>query len=539
MEVMADTRILIVDDDRTIAYLCRHLLERAGYEVFVTNQPVEALERLAAQPFDLLLTDIRMPVMDGFELIGRAKAIYPGIAVLVMTGFASIENALQALHRGVDGLILKPFENTNEVVQAVQRVLEESCQKRDAARLQALRPLFDVTERLLAETSPEPLEKLILQSLNDLFSACFAGIYYAPSISATLCVVRTAAPCMSTDAETLVNDCIAGVALDGMPKILKCDPSDALHTPELSAVTGIETMLVAPVLHSEGRIVLAAGRGAGGAPFSEADVEMIVILARQAAVAMENARLYSDLKATLRRVEESQRALIQAEKMAAVGRLVASLAHEINNPLQSVRNCLHLAMRPTMEEAQRLGYIEMTDREVERLVKIVRQMLDFYRPGAIERGNASLSQMIEQVLALIGPQLREQGIRLRVGNHGEEKNVYVVADQIKQVILNVLLNALDAFADVEGAKEKSIWIDICYEGPRVRVLIEDSGPGVSPEMRARIFEPFTSTKQNGTGLGLAISYGILEKHRGTLMLTAPRYGAGACFEVTLPVETEG
>ncbi len=535
---MADTRVLIVDDDRTIAFLCRHLLERAGYEVVVTNQPVEALQQLGEKPFHLLLTDIRMPVMDGFELISRAKALQPDIAVLVMTGFASMENAIQALHRGVDGLILKPFENTAELVQAVQRVLEESCQKRDAARLQALRPLFDVSERLLAETSPESLEKLILQSLKDLFAAAFAGIYYAPSSSGAMCVVRTAASEITTDAETLLNDSIARVAASGTPQVLPGAAAGGPVAQDSLRNAGIDTMLVAPVLHSEGRVVLAAGRSAGGAPFTEADVEMIVILARQAAVAMENARLYTDLKATLRRVEESQRALIQAEKMAAVGRLVASLAHEINNPLQSVRNCLHLAMRQGVEPEQLHNYLEMTDREVERLVKTVRQMLDFYRPGAVERSSTSMSQMIEQVMALVGPQLRDHGIDVRVGNYGVEKSVYVVADHIKQVLLNMLLNAMDAFSEVKSTREKIIWIDVYYEGSRVRVMIEDSGPGVTPELKARIFEPFTSTKQNGTGLGLAISYGILEKHRGTLLLVQPRNGEGACFELILPVETE-
>lgn len=189
---MAEATILIVDDDRTIVRLCQRLLERASYHTITATDPLDAIKILEQRKVDLLLSDIRMPIMDGFELITRAKQYQSELPVLVMTGYGSIDNAIQALHRGVDGLILKPFENSAELIQAVQRVLEESRQKRDAARLQALRPLFDVTEQLLAETSPLPLEKLILNAVIGLFQADFAGIFRFNAQDGLLELVRKA-----------------------------------------------------------------------------------------------------------------------------------------------------------------------------------------------------------------------------------------------------------------------------------------------------------------------------------------------------------
>ncbi len=181
---MSSASILIVDDDRSIVRLCQRLLERASYEVLASTDPLEALKILEATKVDLLLADIRMPVMDGFELIERSRNINPDLAVLVMTGFGTVDTAVQALYKGVDGLILKPFENTADLVQAVQRVLVDSRQKQEAARAQALRPLFDLSETLISETSLQSLEKLVLNAIVHTFSAQHVCVFYAEKSNA-------------------------------------------------------------------------------------------------------------------------------------------------------------------------------------------------------------------------------------------------------------------------------------------------------------------------------------------------------------------
>jgi signal transduction histidine kinase/CheY-like chemotaxis protein len=541
---MAEETILVVDDDRTTVRFCQRLLERASYQVVTTMDPLEALQILNECRFDLLLSDIHMPVMDGFELITRAKQTQPDLPVLVMTGYGSIENAIQALHRGVEGLILKPFANPSELAQSAQRVIEENRQRMDMVRLQALRPLFDVTERLLAETSPQKLGTLILNTVQDLFHSTFAGIYRQNDRDPGLSPIQVT----QVDPENMHVDQVAQLvqtfSAERGPFTASVSGLGKSNDEYLALMKqlGLSTILVAPIQRNN-RFVFYASREAGQAAFTEADLEMFVILARQAAVALENAGLYSELKDYVRRVEESQRALIQAEKMAAVGRLVASMAHEINNPLQAVRNCLHLASRKGVASEQRFRYLEMMDIELDRLVQTVRQMLDFYRPAGAEKETIEVSQIVNQVVELLKPQLRDNNIQIHINQVAQNKHVSVIPGQIQQVIFNLLINAMDAL--VASSKNtpaqpatKEIWIDVHSDQSKVQLLVEDSGPGITPELREQLFEPFTSTKPNGTGLGLAVSFSIMERHQGDLALVPSRYGQGACFELTLPLEIE-
>ncbi len=530
---MASASVLIVDDDRSIVRLCQRLLERAQYEVFASTDPLEALKILESRKVDLLLADIRMPVMDGFELIERSRDIQSDLAVLVMTGFGTVDTAVQALYKGVDGLILKPFENTADLVQAVQRVLLDSRQKQEAARAQALRPLFDLSESFVAETSLESLEKLILDGAIRTFQA------------KTICVYQIAAG--SKEPKLIIQSAVPDpVGTPAWAQILRfvftlqtglvvnaAGPEDHAAIQPAMRSLGWSSIMVAPVIRNDQRFYFVLGRDALQNNFSDSELDLLVIFARQSVVAMENARLYTDLKEYVRKVEESQRALIQAEKMAAVGRLMSSLAHEINNPLQSVRNCVHLAMRDEINEDQRASYLNMTESELERLVNTVRHMLDFYRPGPATKENIDLGVVIERVVHLLTPQMKNLGVTLDVKVAPGMPQVNGVKDQLQQVIFNLILNSMDA---VENLPEKRIWLDVSKAKGEAVITVEDSGPGVDAEIREHIFEPFVSTKKAGTGLGLSISYTIIEAHDGRLSMIPGKHGAGACFEIRLPLE---
>jgi two-component system NtrC family sensor kinase len=260
---------------------------------------------------------------------------------------------------------------------------------------------------------------------------------------------------------------------------------------------------------------------------------MFGILARQTAVALENARLYEELRTYVRQVEESQRALIQSEKMAAVGRLTASIAHEVNNPLQSVRNCLHLIGREGLPKEDHNRYLQMAKDELERLMHTVQRMLDFYRPGALQRKPTDINGLLQRVLDLLQQQLVHQNITAHMDLEENLPPVVVVSNQIQQVFFNLLLNAMGM---MPKGGEISITTRLITRGAKaISVIVEDTGPGVPPELRERIFEPFMSTKEDGTGLGLSVSYGILTAHGGNLGLVEGQ-GKGACFRVMIPVE---
>jgi two-component system NtrC family sensor kinase len=289
----------------------------------------------------------------------------------------------------------------------------------------------------------------------------------------------------------------------------------------LSAVMCVPTSLV------NVRSVIFAGREASEPSFREVDMEMFTILARQATIAMENARLYGELRAYVKRVEESQQALIQAEKLATAGRMTASIAHEINNPLQAVRNCLHLVGRLDLDPERRQDYLAMAQSELERLTDTVQRMLEFYRPN-INRQRANVRDLLQHVLGLLGQQLSHRKVKVNTNVPADLPEVVAVGSQIQQVFINLLINASDAMPD-GGVVE----ITARPIKNFVEILFQDSGPGIPPEMQTAIFEPFVSTKEGGTGLGLSVSYGIISAHGGTLAVVPDRT-PGACFRITLP-----
>jgi signal transduction histidine kinase/DNA-binding NarL/FixJ family response regulator len=521
-----EERILVLDDEPGITLLCNRLLKKEGYQVAPFTSAAPAIEYLRTNHVDLLLVDIRMPDIDGFEVIECARKLQPDIAVLVMTGFGTVETAIQALRRGVDGLLLKPFEKSSELVDSVRQSLVDSEKKHDAARIQALRPLFSVTESFFSETHPERLLSLIIKAIRShLHCACSGYYQYEGENLRLLLSEGSVIDPLSSKAE---KDLLLEIEAFGGPVLVNCSgPGNPALQSRLQKL-GFGAVLFVPVARLKVRSVLFAGRAAQDSPFRESDMEMFLILASQAVVALENARLYAELRDYVKQVEESQQALLQAEKMAAAGRLTASIAHEVNNPLQAVQNCLHLAGRQDLSEEQRTEYFELAKTELNRLMSTVQRMLDFYRPGAVAPSEVSIPDVLAHVMNLMSQQLEKRGIDVQVDVPASLPSVFVVSSQIQQVFINLILNAFDAMP--EGG---SLQVHAHAAQRGVEILFQDNGPGVSQDRLARIFEPFYSTKSGGTGLGLTVSYNIITAHGGSLELVSNNK-PGACFRVYLP-----
>ena len=527
-----DETILVLDDEPGIALLCMRLLKRAGYTVEVFTEAAPAYEHLQTQQVDLLLVDIRMPDADGFEVISYAKELQPDIAVLVMTGFGTVETAIQALRQGVDGLLLKPFEQGSELVDTVKQAFLDSERKRDAARIQALRPLFNVTESLLSETHPDHLLELIKKAVQGHLHCSHVGFYQVGDNQILQLLSGT---------KNVPNAGSRNKADEDFLKIM-----DQLDSPLLVNTTGLGVnkhstnlknldfgaVMFVPVKRLKANSVLFAGRGPKEPPFREADLETFLILSNQAAIALENARLYAELREYVKQVEESQQALLQAEKMATAGRLSVSIAHEVNNPLQAVQNCLHLAGREDLSEEQRSEYFELAKTELERLMTTVQTMLNLYRPGAVSPDKVDFGKMLRYVLNLMAKQLEKQHIQVQLDVPESLPKVIAVDSQIQQVLINLILNSFDAMPD--GGK---LQVNARAAQNGVEILIKDNGPGIAEDLVPQIFEPFYSTKDGGTGLGLTVSYNIITAHGGILEL-ASNTGPGACFRIYLPIGGE-
>jgi signal transduction histidine kinase len=524
---METISVLVVDDEAGIAALCKRILSRAGYDVTSLTDPRAAIQHLQENRVDLLVVDIRMPEVDGFDVISRAQMVQPDIAVLVMTGFGTVETAIRALRQGVDGLLLKPFEKSDELLSSVRQVLTDNQRKRDTARMQALRPLFNVTETLFSETNRDRLIDLILTAIRDHLH-CSNVAYYQVE-KGNVSIVAQRGRVLHVEDENFAVQLVRRLDADGNPIVVNATGPGEANAQALLSTLGLGSAILIPVARANLHSVLFAARDASGMPFRGADLEMFFVLARQAVVAMENARLYEDLRDYVKRVEESQQALLRVEKMAAAGRLTASIAHEVNNPLQSVQNCLHLAGHENVPPEKRKEYFELAKKELDRLMKTMQRMLDFYRPGAAKVEQVDLLDLLQHVLSLTSQQLGQKHIVVNTELPPSLPMIYAVSSQIQQIFFNLILNALDA---MPGGGELTIRARAVKNG--VEMIFEDNGPGIPEDRRENIFEPFFSTKEGGTGLGLTVSYNIVTAHGGTLDLIQGR-GSGACFRLFLPM----
>lgn len=254
-------------------------------------------------------------------------------------------------------------------------------------------------------------------------------------------------------------------------------------------------------------------------------VEARAAAAAERAQAAERAKAYRELKSI-------QARLIQSEKMSSLGRMAASVAHEINNPLGAIVIFSCLLLEKTPEDFPGRKKLETIVREASRCRDIVRSLLDFARPGAGARHRTDLNTVVRAALDLLQNQPIFKDIEVILDLSPTPVEVICDSSQIQQAFTNLLVNAAEA---ISGRGQITIrnWRDASRQ--MAAVSFTDTGCGISPESLEQIFEPFFTTKQegHGTGLGLTIVYGIIERHGGTIKVDS-RLGQGATFTVWLP-----
>src|SRR5688572_17257162 len=231
-----------------------------------------------------------------------------------------------------------------------------------------------------------------------------------------------------------------------------------------------------------------------------------------------------------RRVEQH---LFESEKLAALGRLAASIAHEVNNPLEAIKNALYL-MQTAPDVEQNTRFLEIARKETERVSHIIRQMLGFARrPGEVDW--VDVNQLLEETLVLLEKKMRQQRIRVTKQLDPLLPPIRARADQLRQVFLNLILNAQQAIAAEGEIRISTARYDQALQ-PSILVQLSDSGVGIAEDDIARIFDPFFSTGKKGTGLGLWVTQDIVRQHGGRIEVSSD-IGRGTVFSIVLQVDS--
>jgi PAS domain S-box-containing protein len=226
-------------------------------------------------------------------------------------------------------------------------------------------------------------------------------------------------------------------------------------------------------------------------------------------------------------------ALIESEKLAVTGRLAASLAHEVNNPLQAIRSNLELVIDFDLDEAENEQYLNVCRLEIDRLSQLTQRVLGFARPRVETPQPVTVAELVERTMGLVGTQLSDNKIAVKENLEADLPPVVVGAGQIVQVLLNIILNAVDVLP--QGGQ---VEIGARSEGKYVLLSLANDGPSIPVEDLERIFEPFFTTKPHGTGLGLAVSQRIIARNRGKLWVENREGEQGVRFTLLLPITQE-
>ena len=235
------------------------------------------------------------------------------------------------------------------------------------------------------------------------------------------------------------------------------------------------------------------------------------------------------------RDSSEQRRQSESGKLAGMGRLTASIAHEINNPLQALHNTLHLLLNRSFPEEKRERLLSMAQMEVDRLAALVQRMLELHRPSSKDMRPVSVHGLLESALSGSAGTVQQQHILIERDWAEQLPWVIGIGGHLRQVFVDLVINAVESMPDGGRLMIRTRLEEGAHEGATAHILIEfvDSGPGIPESEVQRIFEPFYTHKRNGGGLGLAISYGIIERHGG--MLSVSSGGSGTTFRVALPV----
>ena len=473
--------ILIIDDDRGTRETVADILGFRGYLVETAERGEDGLEKVRTRPFDATIVDIKLPDISGLDLLKALKEASPETEVIFITGYASLQTAIQAIDGAAFAYLVKPFE-MDHLLATLAKALEKQ---------RLTRALRESEERY----------RLITENVNDaIFLIDLEGRILFSNRRGTE---------------------LTGYHLEEF----RDRPIFSLLTPE-----GAQQAYAR---------LQAAFAGQGVAPFFEAEV-----------IRKDGSRFWAEVSGTnvvkdgqvlgrlavARDITERKRLreqLVQAEKLATLGQLIAGIAHELNNPLAAMVGHAQM-LRLGQQDPKVAARADRIVDAAQRATRIVRNFLTVARRHHPERVAVSVNEIVTKTLELLAYQLRVGNVEVESALAPDLPQIAGDPHQLQQVVLNLVNNAIQAMAP-GGQGRLGVTSSLSPDRSTIRLAVTDNGPGIPPEHLPRVLEPFFTTKPQGegTGLGLAIAQGIVTDHGGTIAVEST-LGQGATFTVTLP-----
>lgn len=229
----------------------------------------------------------------------------------------------------------------------------------------------------------------------------------------------------------------------------------------------------------------------------------------------------SSLEEANRNLKQAQKEIIRSEKLASVGRLAAGVAHEIGNPIGIILGYLELIRKDDIKDEEKRDFLDRVESEITRVNRIINQLLDFSRPSSGKKEEINIHDLILDTVNILKPQSMMEGIKINMDFRASNDKVLTDQNQLKQVFLNILMNAADALSmepSSKGGKSKELAIESSNPGDLIKLKFKDNGQGIAQEELDHIFDPFYTTKEpgKGTGLGLSVCYRIIEEEGGSI-----------------------
>lgn len=397
--------------------------------------------------------------------------------------------------------------------------------------------LYRISQGLTGSLDPDQLMKDVADLLQQNFGYHYVMIFVVDPDSGDL-VARQGSGKVATRLvkqghRLPIGDGIAGhVASTGEPFVTN-DVENVVAYVRNPLLPDIKSELTVPII-IEGQVIgVLDVQQTSAAPLTSRQLNLLCAVADQLAVALQKANLYRNLQTSLTKEKAMRTKLIQNERLAVAGQLLASVSHELNNPLQAIQNVLFLLEQDENLSLQGEQDLKIILSEAERMATLLNRLRTTYRPiRSDEVEEIQLNEIVEDIYSLTSTHMRHNEVTFEFHPDPGLPTIRGVSDQIRQVVLNLFINGIEA---MQTGGNLTVCTQQCLGDEQALLSITDTGDGIDPEILPRIFEPFFTTKKTGTGLGLSITSDIIHQHGGEIQVENNQHG-GTTFKVWFPVE---